>query len=365
MKKNTFLLLMLMMLVLNASAQVIRPEGTFVKASHRNIQYVGRVSFKNPDSPAFTYPGVQINARFDGTSLKMIAKPMSGYFMVQIDGSQPFKVSFNAPKDSVVTLATALRSENHEVRIMYAIEGYQRIPEFRGFGLDAGCKLLPPPYSPERKIEFIGDSMTCGYGVETMDEKEGFSDETENHYYTYAALTARALNAQHVVVARSGIGIYRNYNGPKTGNADCMPRVYDRTLFGVDTLKWDFSRYTPDVVCVNLGTNDVSTDPYDKTMLENAYRDFYYTLRAKYPDSKIVFLSGCMLVGRRLEHVQFAMDGVVRQARLKGDDKVYRFDMSNQTGDLGYGASWHPSLYQQEKMAGELTAYLRGLMKWY
>ena len=346
-------------------AQTLAPEGTWIKPSDENIQYVGRINFQNPDAPSFTYPGVQINARFEGTSLKMKAKPMSGYFMVQIDGSSPYKVSFNAPKDSVVTLATALPYGNHEVRIMYANEGYQRMPEFRGFGLDEGCQLLPPMPLPMRKIEFIGDSMTCGYGVETMDEKEGFSDETANHYYTYAALSARALKAQHVVVARSGIGIYRNYNGPKTGNADCMPRVYDQTLFGVDTLKWDFARYTPDVVCVNLGTNDVSTDPYDKTMLENAYRDFYYTLRAKYPDTKIVFLSGCMLVGRRLEHVQFALDAVVRQARLKGDEKVFRFDMSTQDGKLGYGASWHPSLYQQEKMAGELTAYLRGLMKWY
>ena len=119
------------------------------------------------------------------------------------------------------------------------------------------------------------------------------------------------------------------------------------------------------MVCVNLGTNDVSTDPYDKTMLENAYRDFYYTLRAKYPEAKIVFLSGCALAGARLEHIQYAMDGVVRQARLKGDTNVYRFDLSHQTGDLGYGAKWHPSLWQQEKMAGELTAYLRGLMKWF
>ena len=346
-------------------AQTLAPEGTWIAPSDENIQYIGRISFQNPDAPAFTYPGVQINARFEGTSLRMKAKPMSGYFMVQIDGCAPYKVSFNAPKDSIVTLATALRNENHEVRIMYAIEGYKRLPEFRGFGLDEGCNLLSPPVMPTRKIEFIGDSMTCGYGVEATDEKEKFADETENHYYTYAALTARALKAQHVVVARSGIGIYRNYNGPKTGNADCMPRMYDQTLFGVETEKWDFARYTPDVVCVNLGTNDVSTDPYDKTMLENAYRDFYYTLRAKYPNAKIVFLSGCAMVGQKLEHMQYAMDGVVRQARLKGDTRVYRFDLSHQTGDLGYGSAWHPSKWQQEKMAGELIAYLRGLMKWF
>ena len=346
-------------------AQTWAPEGTWIAPSDSCIQYVGRISFQNPDAPVFTYPGVQINARFEGTSLKMKAKPMSGYFMVQIDGCEPYKVSFNAPKDSIVTLATALRNETHEVHITYAIEGYDRKPEFWGFGLDAGCRLLPPPYLPERKIEFIGDSMTCGYGIEAGSEKDEYADETENYYYTYAARTARALKAQHVVIARSGIGIYRNYKGPKTGNAHCMPRVYDRTLLSVDSVKWDFTRYTPDVVCVNLGTNDVSTDPYDRTMLENAYRDFYYTLRAKYPEAKIVFLSGCAMVGNRLEHLQYAMDTVVRQARLKGDVNVFRFDLSSQRGDLGYGAQWHPSLWQHEKMAGELTAYLRGLMKWF
>ena len=122
-----FLFVPLLCLAGSVSAQ-FPSDGTWIEPSDENIQYVGRVNFQNPDAPSFTYPGVQINARFEGTSLKMKAKPMSGYFMVQIDGSQPFKVSFNAPKDSVVTLATALRNENHEVRIMYAIEGYQRIP---------------------------------------------------------------------------------------------------------------------------------------------------------------------------------------------------------------------------------------------
>ena len=103
----------------NVMAQTIAPEGTWITPSDSCIQYVGRISFQNPDAPTFTYPGVQINARFEGTSLRMKAKPMSGYFMVQIDGCSPYKVSFNAPKDSVVTLATALRNEVHDVRIMY------------------------------------------------------------------------------------------------------------------------------------------------------------------------------------------------------------------------------------------------------
>ena len=363
--KKGLCLLFMAAAFMQGKAQGIQPEGNFVKASHSNIQYVGRVSFKNPDVATFTYPGVQINARFDGTSLKMMAKPMSGYFMAQIDHGTPFKVSFNAPKDSIVTLATCLRDEVHEVRLMYVIEGYQRMPEFRGFFLDEGAKTLRAPYLPKRKIEFIGNSITCGYGIESTDPKEGFSDETENHYYSYAAITARNLQAQHLVVARSGIGIYRNYGAPKTGSKDNMPSMYEQTLFGVPSEKWNFAKYTPDVVCVNLGTNDTSLNNYDRDFLVNGYRNFLITLRKHYPNAKIVFLTGSMLLGQALEHVKYAMDDVVREARIAGDKQVYRFDMSWQTGDLGYGADYHPSKWQHEKMAGELTAYLRGLMNWF
>ena len=88
------LVLLALMSGISAKAQRIQLEGTVVKPSDEHIQYIGRFSFKNPDSPAFTYPGVQINARFEGTSLKMLAKPMSGYFMAQIDNGKPFKVGY-------------------------------------------------------------------------------------------------------------------------------------------------------------------------------------------------------------------------------------------------------------------------------
>lgn len=348
-----------------ALAQTITPEGTWIKPSDKQIQYVGRISFKNPDSPAFTYPGTQIQARFEGTSLKMVAKPQSGYFMAQIDKGAPFKVSFNAPVDSVVTLATALPDGVHEVKLMYTIEGYQRKPEFRGFLLDEGKQLVASPALPERKIEFIGNSITCGYGIESINPKNHYMDETENHYYTYAARTARALQAQHTAIARSGIGIYRNYAGPKEGNDNCMPNEYDYTQLYNHTESWDFHRYTPDVVCVNLGTNDTSTKGYDYNLLEDAYRKFLKKLRGHYPNAKIVYLTGTMLSGKQLEEVKKALDKVVAEANKAGDKEVYRFDMTPQNGDLGMGADYHPSLWQQEKMAGELTAYLRSLMGWF
>ena len=357
---------MAFMVMMGAKASTTLPmKGSVVKASDPKIVYTGRISFANPDAPAFSYPGTQIIACFEGTSLKMWAKPMSGYFMAQIDNAEPFKVSFNAPKDSVVTLATALPEAIHTVRVMYCVEGNEYKPVFRGFILDSGRQLAKAPALPERKIEFIGNSITCGYGNESTVANDPFEYETENHYYTYAALTARNLDAQHWVVARSGIGVYRNYNGPKTGSSDNMPSQYEYTLFDDKSERWDFSRYTPDVVCINLGTNDLSTNNYDVKRLRQAYVQFIKTVRSHYPKSKIVMLVGSMLVGKELEIAKNTLNDVVQELKKEGDKELYRFDFTPQNGDLKYGASWHPSLWQHQKMAGELTAYLRTLMSWF
>ncbi len=364
--KKKILFLAVALLSLTASASVTLPvRGTVIPASDPNIQYIGRVNFNNPDSPMFTYPGVQINACFEGTSLRMIAKPESGYFMATIDGSEAFKVAFTGVNDSLVTLAVALPQGRHTVRLMYCIEGLNRRPEFRGFVLDEGCRLLPPPALPERKIEFIGNSITCGYGSESMNAPDPFEDATENHYYTYAAITTRNLNAMDYVVARSGIGAYRCYDGAREGTPNQMPKQYEYTNFDDFSQTWDFNRYTPQVVCINLGTNDLSTPNFDIRLFAEAYSTFLGNVRKHYPKAKIVLLTGCMLNGKELELQKQTLDQIQADARKNGDNEVYRFDFTPQNGDLKYGASWHPSYWQHQKMAAELTAYLRVLMGWF
>lgn len=349
----------------NASAQTLTPRGNRISATDSSIQYIGRVSMKNPERPMFTFPGVQIRSGFTGTSLRMVAKPQSGYFMVQIDNCEPYKVSFCADNDSIVTLATALHRGEHQVQLMYVTEGYDRRAEFRGFIVDNGSSLRPAPALSERRIEFIGNSITCGYGVESTECNAPFLDATCNHYYTYAARTARALEAQHVVVARSGIGVYRNYDGPRNGDKINMNTEYSHTLLYDTTEQWDFSRYTPQVVCINLGTNDTSTTGADPKLLKKGYVDLLRQVRTAYPSAKIVLLCGPMMSGDTLTLVTTTLDKVAEEAQKAGDNGVYRFNFAPQHGGLGYGASWHPSYWQHEKMAGELVPFLRTLMGWF
>ena len=352
--KRTILALFMAAAHLATPASTTLPmKGTIVKPTDKNIQYIGRICFQNPERPRFTFPGTQINACFTGTSLKLWAKPKSGYFMAQIDQSEPFKVALMGERDSVITIAAALPQGCHTVRLMYVIEGYELKPDFRGFILDTGSTLLPPPALPERTIEFIGNSITCGYGNEAMVASDPFEYETENHYLTYAQLSCRALDACAHVVARSGIGVYRSYDGPKAGTPDnVMTTEYEYTNLYDRSEKWDFSRYQPQL-------------NYDVKLLKAAYKKFLKQVRSHNPQAKIVYLCGSMLNGKELEIAKNTLNEVVDEAHKAGDNQVYRFDFTPQTGDIHFGASWHPSVWQHQKMAGELTAYLRSLMQWY
>ena len=83
-----------------------------------------------------------------------------------------------------------------------------------------------------------------------------------------------------------------------------------------------------------------------------------------YPKAKIVMLTGCMLNGRQLDVVKKALDTVTAERKADGDDNIYRFDFTPQTGSLGYAPGWHPTMRQHRKMAVELTTYLKELMNW-
>ena len=366
MKHIKLIILALLMPIGMQAGTTLPQKGTIISPTDKNIQYIGRICFLNPNRPRFTYPGTQINARFTGTSLKLWAKPKSGYFMAQVDQAEPFKVSLMGERDSVVTLATALPQGEHTIRLMYVVEGYELKPEFRGFILDKGAQLLPPLALPERTIEFIGNSITCAYGNESIEVSDHFEYATENHYLGYAQMACRELEACAHIVARSGIGVYRSYGGPKSGTPEnVMTTEYEYTNLYDRSERWDFSRYQPQLVCINLGTNDLSTNNYDVKLFQQAYSRFVSQVRGHHPKAKIVLLCGSMLNGKELEICRQVLDEVVADAKKNGDKEVYRFDFTPQTGNLRYGADWHPSLWQHQKMAAELTAYIRELMLWF
>jgi hypothetical protein len=183
------------------------------------------------------------------------------------------------------------------------------------------------------------------------------------------------INKNFLVLAPTGIAAIA-VGGQKAGTPDSnMPVQYEYTGYAWKpqlrseptflSEKWDFSRYQPDVVCINLGTNDLSTNNYDVKLLKQGYQTLLKMVRQHNPQAKIVFLCGSMLLDKELEIAKKILDEVAAEANKAGDKQVYRFDFTYQNGSLGYGNDYHPSIWQHEKMAAELTAYLRSLMQWW
>jgi lysophospholipase L1-like esterase len=230
-------------------------------------------------------------------------------------------------------------------------------------------EILPPAVKEMRKLEFIGDSITCGYGNEGKWNVDVFNTTQENPWEAYAARAARALHADYHLISWSGIGIISNWTDQDVPNDSwLMPVLYPYTdkatdlALGNNPEEWDNSRFVPDCIIINLGTNDASYTKKITERVETFGREFYIFLkqvRSKNPTSKILCTLGAM--GKDL------CGEVERQAeRLKseGDAEIYYMEFDLQNEQDGMGSDWHPSMITHEKMAAKLTGTLKELMKW-
>ena len=334
-----------------------------IYANNNLIEYTGRIDFSDPLAPAFSYSGVSIRANFYGTSIHAILNDdmNDNYYNVILDGQVISILKVTKGKKEYV-LAEGLEDKLHEIELFKRTELTFGKTQFYGFTLDEEKTLATISDKRELLIEYIGNSITCGYGNEGTNAGN-FVPETENHYMTYAAITSRNFNARHMAVSRSGIGIYRNYDGPAEGNADCMTNLYANTFLYDNTIKYDFAEQ-PDVVCINLGTNDFSTSGADSALYVENYFRLIDTIQAKYNMPEIVCLLGSMMSGNSLIEVRSYLNFVADSANKKGKGMVSFFEMSPQTGDLGIGVHYHPTVAQHMKNALELTNYLKTLKGW-
>lgn len=362
--------LILLLGALQLSAQTMQ----LVPASNANIQYTGRIDKTNPDKVAFSFPGVSIKAKFQGTAIDAVIKEYgagsattTNYFYVIIDGGIPVKMALSRTQ-AVYELARNLSNGEHTIELFKLTESSVGKVEFEGFQLETGKTLLTPDALPTRKIEFIGNSITCGYGneIETNDpDNAHFTSVNENNYKAWGAITARNLNAQYSCVAYSGRGMYKNNTGAITGT---LPLIYDRSLADDASSQWDNTNYTPDVIVINLGTNDFNAEAaghgvVDSTLFVDTYISFISKLRGYYPNAAIICALGTMMsdyypVGG-WTRAQKYVTAVKNYKNNNGDPNVYYFKMEPQVAP--YGEDWHPRAATHQSMATQLTSFINSL----
>lgn len=321
------------------------------------VAFIGRVDRSEAGVAKFAWSGSAVVFRFEGTEASVTLDDNARFFTVLVDGQLAPRLE-TSKGQATYKVAEGLAPGEHEVRLYRRTEASLNETRFLGVDLGAGTLLAPPAPAP-RKIEVIGDSISCGYGNEGPDMNCSFSADTENHYLTYGSIAARNLNADLITVAWSGKGVIYNYDDDKT---DPLPALYDRTLPASPASAWDFS-WQPDVVVINLGTNDFSTDnDPSEGMFVGAYQAFLTHLREKYPSAYILALVPTLLSGADLTAAEDYVNKAVTARTNAGDKKVGAYSMAVQIE--GWGCDWHPSLKTHANMGEALTNELKQRMGW-
>lgn len=323
------------------------------------VRYVGRVDLADARGGKFAWSGSGVVARFSGTSLSVKLNGGQEYSVV-IDGMlRPSKLTIQSGETPI---ESNLSNGEHTVELYRRTEAAQGVSQFLGFTFGAGGALLAPPPAPARRIELIGDSISVGYGNEGPNESCKFTPQTENHYQSYGAIAARTVGAELHTIAWSGRGVVCNYGDDAQSCTEPLPEIYDRTLPGQNDSRWDFARYQPDAVVINLGTNDYSTnvDPSAGDFTA-AYGAFLKHLRSVYPDALMLCTCGPMLYGAELDQVRgYIADAV----SASGDDNIKTFDIPSQSASDGLGCDFHPSIKTHQKMADLLVDVLKRELAW-
>lgn len=347
--------LLLSFVALLASSFLAFGESLEISPDHSALRYVGRFT----EDYRFGWTGSLIETEFQGASIEGLFQMTTGKKLaltVVIDGKETTLIIHSNQQQ--YTLAENLDpDQRHHITLFKRSEGNLGTLKFEGLQVPEGSQLFLPD-TPDRKIMIIGDSITCGYGNEAASIPEGNTVENENGYQSYAARAARELNADLMMVCWSGKGIYRNYNF-KNDTTGTLPKQFNRTLPRQESPQWDHSRFIPQLIVINLGTNDMSTHgekpPLDKDAYVSAYKAFLDRLRAFAPQAPILLSIGPMAY----DPVSSWLPEIA--AEFENTSILIYSGLSDPTDRGGH---WHPSVKKHRQMSIELVEKIKEITEW-
>ena len=349
---------------------------TLTILSHTHaVELLGRV---NPSTNELTWPADGLAFNFDGTQAVINFSEVSGSnslsFVID-NGTQT--VIPNLSGNSVST--PTLQQGSHSVVLRRRSEAdfgtltLQNVNVTGTFGTDS---------VPTRRIEFIGDSITVGYGEDGTYPCTNTA-ALEDAPATYGALTAGNLSAEYSLIAWSGKGLLRNYVTTTPDTSPIMPELWTRYgALDADNSYTFPANATPQAVVINLGTNDYSYQltaadgstyaarpPLNNVTYEQAYVKFVQTVQSHYPQANFFLTSSPLLsdtypTAADMQHTSQANAIKAAIAQLNST-KVHFVDFPSQPGtEDTIGCDYHPGPAEHQAMAAILTPAIGNVLGW-
>lgn len=289
-----------------------------------DVLYLGR-TYESGDAQWFNWSASGFAVQFQGSGLK--AKIASNapdeknyaYLKVYVDGVEQEDILLDQTLQ-IVTLAEGLNpDEVHRVEVRKRNSPRSSTAGVLNMELLDGQKLAPPE-AKQRLIEFVGDSLTVGYSAADVNKTQtAWSTKTEDGTKTYSKQVADALDADYMVTAISGRGVVMNNSG---GSGYLLPEIYpELDIHNIPGQAYDFSAQ-PDVIVINLGTNDATNSDLDIAAFQAGVVDFIRLVRAHNPNAQIIWAYG-LRKDNRTADVAAAIEAAVAQLGAEGDGNVH------------------------------------------
>jgi lysophospholipase L1-like esterase len=343
-----------------------------VPADHAGLRWEGRLRFDKEHAAVFDWASVRFHANIEASAMALYARTGQNYLDVLVDGE---RVAVLGPKSTAPDRAWAeighapagsggapvyslhLPPGRHHLIVSKRTAPNSGPVTILGFRLDKAGTLAAPPPAFKRRIEFIGDSLTNGYG----DEGPGLKCESlppyENSSGSWARVAAAQCKAEAQILAYSGYGLMRNYGAKTERSDDPVPFYYPRTVLAEPDV-WPRERYVPDLAVVFLGTNDHSTPPIPKSAaFEDAYAAFLDQVRdgrgalkilIAYPDDNGPLCQRAKAVVESQQQIGRWVEGLALPPAAQSD----------------LGCDWHPKLSVHARWGAVATAKIKKMMDW-
>jgi lysophospholipase L1-like esterase len=284
------------------------------------------------------------------------------------DGEEPIRRMEIGHEQETCLIYASEQIETHRIKIIKITENAKGKVGIKSFLMEGEMNSIPQDNQSKRYIEFIGDSITCGFGNETTEKERFFYSGEENGWMSHAAIAARKLQFDYSIVAASGItvgegiGVMKWPLSPMNQTYQYTDRYLEEVLESKEPFKeWDFTMRIPDIIIINLGTNDSSLiafeGDYDKGEynFENNYYSFIKNIRELNGPKPLII---CALGSMDYYLYSNIEKTVARYSTETMDENIKCFRYGKINFLEGYGAAGHPSVASHKRMGEELANYI-------
>lgn len=357
MKIKRFYLFWLLCLLVSS----IRASDKSVLANSPEITFTGRVQRLEDGGVKYDWIGVYLQAEFTGGRIAVLLfDEGTSYHNVFIDGKWLRKIKISGTVPQKIVLADRLTRGSHLLCLQKCTEGEFGCTTIKELIIDKTAKLKKV-VPKERFIEFIGDSYTCGYGVESNRAEDPFLLETENCNKAYACLVARYFKADYALIAHSGQGMVRHWGDSVQMSTHNMPERWTHVFdeYGMET--YDYQAYVPNLVVINLGTNDFSPTaiPFVEQYV-GTYIKLIESIKLRYGDIPVL----CITPHSANVYLKAALNEL--RDKMLYTNNVYMANCLERivSDKCDLGASSHPNYQGQYKIAMSLIPQISTIMDW-